>query len=108
MIQELHIKAPDTIIDKSWCSAFFATEVHDLLRNEGVGDPIITGVLTNCCRETTARDAPMRDYRVFFMRDATATVIEDLHIASLKNLAFGFAYILNTKDILENIKNELK
>lgn len=55
--------------------------------------------MTNCCCETTARDAFVHDYRVFFVADATATANRELHIASLKNLAFGFAHVIDTEQI---------
>ena len=53
---------------------------------------IITGVLTNCCCETTARDAFTRDYRVFFGADANPTVSDELHLTSRKDLAFGLVH----------------
>jgi isochorismate hydrolase len=37
---------------------------------------------------------------VFFLSDATATANEDLHVASLENLAFGFAHILSTQQLI--------
>ena len=107
LIDELHVQAGDTIIDKKRYSAFFDTELDDLLRNAGIEDLVITGVLTNCCCETTARDAFMRDYRVFFMADATAAPTEELHLATLKNLAYGFAYIVNTKELCQKLRNNL-
>ncbi|UCE33048.1 MAG: isochorismatase family protein [Deltaproteobacteria bacterium] len=103
LIDELHVQAGDNIIDKKKYSAFFDTELDDLLRNAGIEDLIITGVLTNCCCETTARDAFMRDYRVFFVADATAAPTEELHLASLKNLAYGFAYIVTTRDLCNKL-----
>ena len=45
----------------------------------------------------------MRDYRVFFVSDATATVSEDLHLASLKNLAFGFAHVVDAKELCRHL-----
>jgi isochorismate hydrolase len=99
LIYEFQVHAGDTIIDKNRYSAFFATALDNLLKKARVEDLVITGVLTNCCCETTARDAFMRDYRVFFVTDATAAPTEELHVASLKNLAYGFAHIVNTKDL---------
>ena len=90
-----------TIIDKTRYDAFFGTELDDQLKKLEVNDIVICGVTTNCCCETTAREAFVRDYRVFFVADATATTNEELHLASLKNLAYGFAYLVNTKDIAE-------
>ena len=100
LLHELHAHATDAIIGKTRYSAFFAAELDNLLRKAGVADLIIIGVLTNCCCETTAPDAFVRDYRVFFVRDATATATEDLHVPFLKNLPFGFAYIVSTEDLL--------
>jgi len=103
LIDGLHFQTSDTIIDKNRYSAFFGTELDDLLKTAGVEDLIITGVLTNCCCETTARDAFMRDYRVFFVADATAAPTEELHLATLKNLAYGFAYIVTTRDLCNKL-----
>ncbi|RLM65520.1 nicotinamidase 2-like [Panicum miliaceum] len=44
---------------------------------------------------TTARDAFVMGFRVFFSADATATATRDLHEATLANMAFGFAYIVD-------------
>lgn len=101
LIHELQVQARDTIIDKNRYSAFFGTSLDKHLRDSGVKDLVITGVLTNCCCETTARDAFMRDYRVFFVADGTVAPTEELHVATLKNLAYGFAYIVNTKDLCQ-------
>jgi isochorismate hydrolase len=95
----------EPIIDKNRYSAFLGTSLDETLKYRKIEDLIITGVMTNCCCETTARDAFMRDYRVFFVSDATATVSEDLHLASLKNLAFGFAHIVDTKELCKSIES---
>ena len=91
------------VIDKNQYSAFFKTDLDDILKAAGVEDVIITGVMTNCCCETTARDAFMRGYRVFFINDATSTFNEELHLATLKNMAFGFACVQNTQDLITDI-----
>ncbi len=93
-----------TIIDKNQYSAFFKTNLDEVLKAAHIEDIIITGVMTNCCCETAARDAFMRGYRVFFVNDATATVNEELHLATLKNLAFGFACVQNTRELIGDIK----
>jgi isochorismate hydrolase len=95
------IKPPDPggIVDKNRYSVFKGTGLDENLKSRKIEALIITGVMTNCCCETTARDAFVRDYRVFFVSDATATVNDELHIASLKNLAFGFAHIVSTEQL---------
>ena len=59
--------------------------------------------MTNLCCETTARDAFMRDYRIFFMIDGTATRRDDLHLATLKNLGFCFATLLTRDELIQTI-----
>jgi isochorismate hydrolase len=59
--------------------------------------------MTNLCCETTARDALMRDYGVFFLVDGTATGKNDHHLATLKNLGFGFAYLLTCDELIQNL-----
>ncbi len=89
--------SPEDIIDKNRYNAFHGTDLNQRLQNAGVKDIIISGVMTNCCVETTARSAFDHDYGVFVVADACATVAEELHIATLKNLAYGFAYVVDTK-----------
>ena len=101
--KELKPDSSELIIDKNRYSAFQGTELNDWLRNNGVEDLIITGVMTNLCCETTARDAFGHDYRVFFVADATATINEELHLATLKNLAYGFGYIVDTKGLCSHL-----
>jgi isochorismate hydrolase len=60
--------------------------------------------MTNLCCETTARDAFMKDYRVFFLIDGTATRRSELHLATLKNLGFGFAYLLTCDELIQKLK----
>ena len=101
--KELKPHPSDLIIDKNRYSAFQGTDLDDWLRKNGVEDLIISGVMTNLCCETTARDAFGHDYRVFFVADATATINGELHLATLKNLAYGFSYIIDTKGLCSHL-----
>ncbi len=93
----------EKVVLKHRYSAFYNTDLETVLRCLGVTDIVITGVMTNLCCESTARDAYFRDYRVFFVMDATGTVDEELHLATLKNLAFGFAYVTDAEQILRSV-----
>jgi ureidoacrylate peracid hydrolase len=84
-------------------SSFYNTDLETVLRCLKVEDLIITGVMTNLCCESTARDAYFRDYRVFFLADGTGSVSEELHLATLLNLAFGFAYVTTTDTMLSQL-----
>ena len=89
----------DIVIPKNRYSAFQGTDLQRILDERKVRDLVVTGVMTNLCCETTSRDAFMRDFRVFFVADATATASEEMHIATLLNAAFGFAVVLKSNDV---------
>ena len=103
-LPEIVIDEMDGILPKKRYSAFFETDLDERLRAKGVNDLIISGVMTNLCCETTARDAFMRDYRVFMLIDGTATRKSELHLATLKNLGFGFAYLLTCDELIQMLK----
>ena len=63
----------DILLEKPRYGAFHGTDLDLILRNRGIDTVIITGICTNVCCETTAREANMRDYKVFFISDGTAT-----------------------------------
>jgi nicotinamidase-related amidase len=83
------------VVEKNTYSAFENTGLQERLVEMGVKEVIVTGVMTNLCCETTAREAFVKGFRVFFSTDATATLDLELHEATLKNLAYGFAYLVD-------------
>lgn len=85
----------DRVVEKNTYSAFAGTGLEQTLRDLKVEEVIVTGVMTNLCCETTAREAFVRGFRVFFSADATGTSNRDLHEATLKNMAYGFAYLVD-------------
>jgi len=93
----------DKVILKHRYSAFYNTDLETILRCLKIEDLVISGIMTNMCCESTARDAYYRDYRVFFLADATGSINEEMHLASLLNLAFGFAYVTAADSITQQL-----
>ncbi|NLK25515.1 MAG: cysteine hydrolase [Euryarchaeota archaeon] len=89
----------ERVIRKTRYSAFLGTKLEDVLKASGITRLVIVGVMTHLCCESTARDAFMRDYEVFFVVDATASKDEELHLGSLRALADGFAILSTTEDV---------
>lgn len=92
------------IVQKCQYDAFQATSLEKTLRDRGVSQVVICGVMTHLCCETTARSAFMHGFEVFFTVDGTATYTEAFHRATLLNLAHGFATLVLVRDILAAIK----
>ena len=88
------------VLRKTQYDAFYETSLETDLRAAGVGQVVITGVMTHLCCETTARSAFVRGFEVFFTIDGTATYTEAFHHAVLLNLSHGFAVPVLTDEIL--------
>lgn len=101
MSEIVDVLEPDrgTPIIKNQYDGFLNTDLEKTLREKGVSQVVICGVLTNLCCETTARSAFMRGFEVYFVKDGTATFHQTMHEASLLNLSYGFAVLTTIKDV---------
>jgi nicotinamidase-related amidase len=93
LIPGIGVLPDDRVVAKRRYDAFFGTELENVLGDMGVEDLAIAGVMTNLCVETTARQAFVRDFRARVLMDATATATEEMHVAALEVMAFGFAHV---------------
>ena len=91
----------EKVIPKHRYSAFHDTDLATVLRCLRIEEVAVCGVMTNLCCETTAREAYMRDHRVFFVADGTGAATEEMHVASLLNLAYGFARVTTAAEVEE-------
>jgi nicotinamidase-related amidase len=93
----------EKVILKHRYSAFYNTDLETVLRCLKIEDLVISGIMTNLCCESTARDAYYRDYNVFFLADGTGSINEEMHVASLLNLSFGFAFVTTADAVIERL-----
>jgi nicotinamidase-related amidase len=107
---EIHRDIPplpgEKVVSKHRYSAFYGTDLEIVLRCLKIEDLVISGIMTNLCCESTARDAYFRDFRVFIPADGTAGINEEMHCASLLNLAFGFAFVADARRIISDLQKE--
>ena len=102
----LDVAAGDIVVNKPRYGAFYATDLELILRSRGIDTVIITGIATNICCETTAREAAQRDFRVVFLSDGTATkemngvAAADLQRATCASLGMVFAKIATIDDVI--------
>lgn len=104
IIDELAPLPNEKVVFKHRYSAFYNTDLETVLRCLKVEDLVICGIMTNMCCESTVRDAYYRDYRIFFPADGSGTISEEMHLASLLNIAFGFGYVTTAESIIEQFK----
>ncbi|MBI2369379.1 MAG: cysteine hydrolase [Deltaproteobacteria bacterium] len=91
----------ERIVTKHRYSAFIDTDLDLILRSRGIRSLIMTGVATNVCVESTARDGFMRDYYVVFLDDCCATGTKEEHEATLHNIGRFFGTISNSQEVVK-------
>jgi len=110
----LVVEPRDILLDKPRFGAFYGTDLEMILRKRGIDTLIISGVATNVCCETTAREAAVRDFHVFFLSDGTATSpmgeasAEELQRATCATLGFLFAQVLTVDEMIAKIHGARK
>jgi ureidoacrylate peracid hydrolase len=72
IVEELMPGEGEQVIYKTRFSAFYRTELDDLLRSWEVKHLIVTGCTTSICVESTIRDAFFRDYHCVLLEDCAA------------------------------------
>jgi ureidoacrylate peracid hydrolase len=92
----------DVFVDKTRFGAFVpgASRLHEVLQARGIDTLIVTGTLTNCCCESTARDAMQMNYKLVFVSDANAAMTDAAHNATLDNMCMIFADVRPTEEVL--------
>jgi nicotinamidase-related amidase len=100
IIDQLAPLPEEKVIVKHRYSAFYNTDLEITLRCLNISDLVVCGVMSNICVESTVRDAYFRDYRCFVPADAVGSVSEQLQIGALRSLAYGFACVCKSSEVL--------
>ncbi len=100
ILDELAPEPRDYIVNKRSIGAFASTGIDHLLRSLGCEQLYMTGISTNMCVESTAREAADRGYVVTLVEDACATTHADLHEATMRNFQRLFGRVMSMKEVL--------
>lgn len=102
----LEVGQGDLVLEKTRFSAFTAgsSAAAAVLAERDIDTVIISGTLTDCCCDATARDAQQLGFRVIFLEDATAALSDAEHTASITVLAAWFADIRTSSDVIELLR----
>ena len=100
---ELHLLQPqagDAVITKHRYSAFKGTDLDLVLRSKGVKTLLMSGVSTNVCVESTARDGHQMDYYIVFLEDCVANTDRQAHENTLENIRRYFGEVCSSAEVL--------
>ena len=98
------IPLPDEIVvDKPTFGAFAGSDLHRRLSQERIDHLIVCGVTTQCCVESSVREAVDLGYFVLTVQDACAAFEPALHEATFRAIASEahlFGWIASTADVI--------
>ena len=95
--------AGDIMVKKFRYSGFYGTQLENLLRALRRDTIAITGVATNVCCDSTARDGAMRDFKVLFLSDCNASFSQEEQDATLRNFDKHFGVVMDSKKLMAKL-----
>jgi ureidoacrylate peracid hydrolase len=107
VIDQLRPLAQDIIIYNYSSSAFAYTELDLILRNKGITDLVLTGLVTNWIVESTARDAVNRGYNIYILSDCCQGVTEEMHKWSLSNILSVIGSVIDSNSYIASLHGTL-
>ena len=84
---------------------FISTHIDYLLRNLGIRQLVVSGLITDQCIESAVRDACDLGYLVTLATDACATYSQERHDQSLREIS-GYCRQRTTEEILAELGSD--
>lgn len=98
----------EIIVNKHRYSAFINTRLDSVLRTLKVETIALTGVATNVCVESTARDGFMLDYNIVLLKDACAAYSQKAHEMTFENIENHFGSVLESCELTDTWKARME
>lgn len=98
--EEVAPAADEIVLTKTCGGVFNGTNIEYVLRNLGIANLIVVGVVTSGCVEVAVRDAADRGFTVTLIEDACATWSAEMERAALRAMREIYAKVLTTDEVL--------
>jgi len=108
VVDELKPQKGDYIVVKQRWSAFFQTELDNLLQRLNVDQIVVTGVQTPNCIRGTVWDANSLDYEVIVLTDGTGAKTKEVHQANLFDMQNIGIKLMTTDEFITYLPNPPK
>lgn len=100
---DYHLLRPepgDIEIEKPLYSCFVGTDLAGILAERRIDTLVVTGMTTECCVDSTVRDAFHRDINVFVAADACTAYDVAEHHAALRALGGNCAVLVHSDTVM--------
>jgi nicotinamidase-related amidase len=107
IINSLKPKDEDLVVIKNTSGVFTATNLELFLKNMGIEQLFVVGVVTNMCVEGSARAASELGFDVFLIDDACAAWSPEIHKNTLLSFQMLFGSVITTDEAINKFKEKL-
>lgn len=94
----------ELVLNKTCVDPFLTTNLGQALQNHDVNTVILMGLWTNWVVEATARHASDMGYRVFVVREATASNTFQNHNFAINRILPTICYVVSVKDVIAALR----
>ncbi len=105
--EEVAPQGDEIVLTKTCGGVFNGTNIEYVLRNLGIANLIVAGVITSGCVEVAVRDAADRGFAVTLVEDACASWSPEMEHAAIRAMSEIYAKVLSTEEIMPLIKAHL-
>lgn len=99
ILPELDYRSSDRLVVKKRYSAFFGTDLDELLARLSPAQLIVAGINTHACVRTTVVDAYQRDYEVVLAQECIDSYDQEHHDISWRYMDGKLGRGMNNKEI---------
>jgi biuret amidohydrolase len=103
VLDELKPRPGELVIRKATISAFSSTGIESTLHALGRDHLVFTGISTNMCVDTTARDAADRGFKCVLVEDCCAAAKQSYHDAALVTFQRLFGRVLSSSEVFQEL-----
>lgn len=104
ILEELRPVGDEIVFSKTAGGVFPSTNIDYVLRNLGIKQLVIVGVVTHGCVEAAVRDAVAHNYSVVLVEDACTSFTEELHKNALRELGATQANVRSADDVIREVE----
>ncbi|WP_064713473.1 cysteine hydrolase family protein [Rhizobium bangladeshense] len=102
-VEPLAPRENEVLLPKTSSGVFNSTSIDYILRNLGVRNLIVAGIMTDQCVDMAVRDAADRGYLVTCVRDACAAETKERHDTALGAFG-GYCWVTDTATVLQRLE----
>jgi len=107
VLEDIKPQPGELVIHKTTVGAFSSTNLDSILWSQGLKSLLFTGISTNMCVETTARDAADKGFRCALIEDGCGASAQRYHDATMETFQRLFGKVKTAKEIIEDLKAKI-